>query len=975
MLSRVATAVGRPAIARLAPLARGFAKKDRGIVAWDAELCIQCEECVDVCPQEALASFHVDPELVPAGVATLVSEEDEDNKFIIAVGGTCNGCGECVSHCKNEVKSGALSLVKGEEHKAAAAEIFGALVSYPICEGVTGEDAEDAVDECTKEALEIFDGVLAVSPSRCNGCEDCEDFVKGFSNTAEHKAFVREQWAKLSGEAPLEECAGAVGPEIVSYSAGDETQENLIVSKRELSPNIVELVVHTPDIAQNVEAGHFLVVHAAETAERIPLTVADYDREKATITMVIQDVGLSSKKILSLKAGDKLESILGPLGRPTEIEDYGKVVVVGGGVGVAPVHPIAKALKEAGNEVVSIMGARNHEMLFWEDEMRAASSELHVCTDDGSYAKKGFVTQALEELIQAGEKFEHCWAIGPAPMMAAVADLTKKYDLPTTVSINSIMVDGTGMCGGCRVQVGDETKFTCVDGPEFDAHKLDFKGLLTRHRGYHAYEAESSALLEDELAAEAASREAAADRVPMPEQDAAVRARNFDEVALGYTEYMARSEALRCLQCKKPGCKAGCPVNIRIPEFIAEVAEGNFLKAFEIISESNSLPAVTGRVCPQENQCEKFCVFNKPEETEQPVAIGRLERFVADYAAKYGPSPVKPAVKATGKKVAIIGAGPAGLTAAGDLIKEGHDVTVFEALHKLGGVLAYGIPEFRLPKAIVQREALALQAMGVDYKLNKPIGPCGTVQSLLSKKGYDAAFLGLGAGLPYFLGIPGEGLNGVYSSNEFLTRVNLMKAYRFPEYDTPVQMGKNVAVVGGGNVAMDAARCALRLGAENVYLVYRRTRAEMPARAEEVHHAFEEGVQLQDLTAPLELIPDENQWVSALRCQKMKLGEPDASGRRRPEPTDEIFDLKIDQFIVAVGNGANPMLTQTFPELKLNEWGNIEADAEGRTSVKGVFAGGDIVTGGATVILAMGAGRTAATSMHNFLMTGSCKAE
>jgi glutamate synthase (NADPH/NADH) small chain len=461
----------------------------------------------------------------------------------------------------------------------------------------------------------------------------------------------------------------------------------------------------------------------------------------------------------------------------------------------------------------------------------------------------------------------------------------------------------------------------------------------------------------------------------MPEQEAHIRAHNFEEVALGYTEFMARSEALRCLQCKKPGCKAGCPVNIDIPEFIQEVADGNFLAAFDIISRTNALPAVTGRVCPQESQCEERCIFNKPEESESPIAIGRLERFVADYAAKHGPAPTRDtSVKKVGKKIAIVGAGPAGLTTAGDLVKLGYDITVFEALHKLGGVLAYGIPEFRLPKSIVQREAMALEAMGVEYKLNKPIGPCGTVQSLLNDQGYDAAFLGLGAGLPYFLGIPGEGLNGVYSSNEFLTRVNLMKAYRFPEYDTPVQMGKNVAVVGGGNVAMDAARCAYRLGADNVYLVYRRSRAEMPAREEEIHHAFEEGVELMALTAPTEIIADENGWVKAMKCEKMELGEPDESGRRRPVVVEgSEFTTEIDQFIVAVGNGANPMLTQTFPELELNKWGNIVADDNGRTSVPGVFAGGDIVTGAATVIEAMGAGKKAAAAMHSYLAKGEWK--
>jgi glutamate synthase (NADPH) small chain len=453
-------------------------------------------------------------------------------------------------------------------------------------------------------------------------------------------------------------------------------------------------------------------------------------------------------------------------------------------------------------------------------------------------------------------------------------------------------------------------------------------------------------------------------RQKMPEQDPVERAHNFYEVALGYDNDLALLEASRCLHCKKPYCMAGCPVEVDIPDFVAMVKAGDFIGASWKVKEKNSLPRIAGRVCPQESQCEAKCVLNKKGKGE-PCGIGRLERFVADYAAVHGEGKLPELPKPTGLKVGVVGSGPAGLTLAGALIKKGVGVTVFEALHALGGVLVYGIPEFRLPKAIVRSEVDELRKLGVEFKTNWVIGRIETVDDLLEKRKYDGVFIGSGAGAPLFLKIPGENLNGVYSANEFLTRANLMKAYLFPQADTPVAKGRRVVVFGGGNVAMDSARTALRLGAEEVTIVYRRTMEELPARAEEVHHAVEEGVKFKLLTAPLKIVGNETGWAVGLNCQKMALGEPDASGRRRPIPVEgDYFDIECDTVIVAIGNAANPLVPTTTKRLETNKWGNIVADLEtGKTSKDRVWAGGDIVTGAATVILAMGAGRKAALSM------------
>jgi glutamate synthase (NADPH/NADH) small chain len=744
-----------------------------------------------------------------------------------------------------------------------------------------------------------------------------------------------------------------------------DDRQNLILAKGPLCETVAEFRVYCPQVALFCEPGQFVVARGDEKAERLPLTIADFDRDEGSITLVVQIVGVGTRKLDRFEKGDRFVDVVGPLGRASEIEDYGSVVLVGGGLGIAPVFPIQRAMKEAGNRVTSIIGARSKDLLFWEERMRATSDELFVATDDGSYGEKGFVTDVLKRLIGSGEKIDRVIAVGPAVMMRAVANTTREAGIKTIVSLNSIMVDGTGMCGGCRVEVGGETKFTCVDGPEFDAHEVNFDLLMSRLGTYSEAERRAVSRHEEETKALRADDVSKAEhRIPMPAQDPAVRRHNFDEVALGYTPHMARAEALRCLQCKKKPCVAGCPVNVDIPAFIKLIQDGHFLAAARKIKETNNLPAICGRVCPQETQCEEVCVLSKKG---RPIAVGRLERFVADTEAKMGAVRVPEIAEWKDKRVAVVGAGPAGLTAAADLALMGYRVTIFEALHAPGGVLVYGIPEFRLPKAIVRRECEYLEKLGVEFRLDMPVGPGVTVPQML-ETGFEAVFIGTGAGLPWFLDIPGENLKGVYSSNEFLTRVNLMKAYRFPEYDTPVLRGRNVAVVGGGNVAMDSARSALRLGADNVWIVYRRTRKEMPARDEEIEHALEEGVVFKELTNPVRVLGDEDGWVKGLECIVMELGEPDDSGRRRPLPVEgSDHVIEVDQFVVAIGNGPNPMLTKSWPELGLNRRGNIEVDGDQMTSIPGVFAGGDIVTGAATVIEAMGAGKKAAKAIDEYV--------
>lgn len=746
-----------------------------------------------------------------------------------------------------------------------------------------------------------------------------------------------------------------------------------IISKRLLnSHEIYRMEIHAPWISLSGKPGQFVIVIPHEQGERIPLTISDIVYQRQSIVIVFQVVGETTRQLAAMQEGEDLYTIVGPLGRPSELIELvenGKsplkrLLFVAGGVGIAPVFPQVKWAFRQGIPTDVIIGARSKDLLFYEDELRAVCHNLHIMTDDGSYGEQGLVTAKVDELCTKGVEYSHCVAIGPLPMMKFVSLTTKKYDLPTIVSLNCMMVDGTGMCGACRVRVGDEVKFCCVDGPEFDGHLVDFDEAARKLKTPDArrYRIATSESGHSCNLAPAVEQALASARQKPAEQEPKVRARNFDEVSFGLTERQAITEANRCLQCKKPRCVEACPVGINIPRFIQNIKEENFNQAYVTISMDSALPAVCGRVCPQETQCEGSCVMGVKGE---PIAIGALERFVADnHRAQSKPqSQCYPA----GRKVAVVGSGPSGLTCAGDLAKHGYQVTVFEALHHAGGVLVYGIPEFRLPKQkVVEPEIENLRRLGVEIRTNVIIGKSITIDQLFSEMEYDAVYIASGAGLPKFMGVKGETLIGVISANELLTRTNLMHGYD-EKYDTPIYLGKKVIVVGGGNVAMDAARTALRLGSE-VTVVYRRGQQDMPARREEVHHAMEEGVQFMFQTAPVEILGNEDGTVSALRCAKMEMGEADAKGRRSFKQIEgSEFNLEADTIVAALGTSPNPLIRTTTPGLECEPWGGIKADENGQTSRKLIFAGGDAVSGAATVILAMGAGRKAAKAIMEAL--------
>ena len=750
-----------------------------------------------------------------------------------------------------------------------------------------------------------------------------------------------------------------------------------IVRREALSPTTFLWEVHAPDVADAAQPGHFVMLRLHEGSERIPLTVADMDREKGTITMVIQALGKSTREMMEdYRQGDTFDDFVGPLGQPQHVERVGHVVLVGGGLGVAPVFPQLRAFKAMGNRVTGIIGFRSMDLVFWEDRFREHSDRLIVCTDDGSYGRAGLVTAALGEVL-ASDKPDLVVAIGPLPMMSACVEVTRSLQVRTMVSLNTIMVDGTGMCGSCRATVGGEVRFACVDGPDFDGHLVDFKELSARQKRFRPQETTANAdyahvcnletqLFEQKKRNYKKIKQLQPHQTRMPERDPEERSRSFKEVNLGYGLHEALQEAERCIQCTKPTCIDGCPVAIDIPRFVRHLLVRDIEGALAVINESSLFPSICGRVCPQESQCEAQCIIARKIES---VAIGRLERFVGDnaQAAKV----VAPRFDESQKlgRVAICGSGPAGLAAAADLIRYGADVTIYEALHVVGGVLRYGIPAFRLPRDIIDREVKRLSDLGVKIETNKVIGKTFGVQQLLTEKGFDAVFLGVGAGAPAFLGIPGESAGQVYSANEFLTRVNLMGGDRFPYLDTPTSLGKSVVVIGAGNTAMDCLRVARRLGAPSVRCVYRRSETEAPARIEELRHAKEEGIEFFFLHAPVEIRLDAEGNVAGMKAQKMALGEPDAKGRRSPVPLDEFVELECDTIIYALGTKANPIISRSTPGLALNKWGNINADDGGTqaTNLPGVFAGGDIVTGGATVILAMGAGRRAARSIAAYL--------
>ncbi len=783
---------------------------------------------------------------------------------------------------------------------------------------------------------------------------------------------------------------------------------NKIVSKVQFSEKVFKLEVEAPLIAKSRKAGHFVIVRVDKNGERMPLTIAGSDVEKGTITLVIQTVGLSSSKLCKLNAGDYIEDVVGPLGQATHIENFGTVVCAGGGVGVAPMLPIIQALKAAGNKVIAVLAGRSKELIILEDEVRKSSDEVIIMTDDGSYGTKGLVTEGIESVIKR-EKVDKCFAIGPAIMMKFCCLLTKKYEIPTDVSLNTIMVDGTGMCGACRITVGGKTKFVCVDGPEFNGHQVDFDEMFKRMGAFKDIEKEemkkleasvnaagpsvAASMVKPELAAKAEKMKqdtplseltdrnaewrnelrksmkpkdrTAIERCVMGELDPVYRATTrVEEVNIGLTEEQALTEAKRCLDCANPTCMEGCPVSINIPSFIKNVERGEFLEAAKVIKATSALPAVCGRVCPQEKQCESKCMHLKMG--HQAVAIGNLERFVADFERESGKIALPEIAASNGKKVAVVGSGPAGLAFAGDMAKFGYDVTVYEALHEIGGVLKYGIPEFRLPNKIVDVEIENLQKMGVKFVKDCVIGKTISVDDL-EKEGFDGIFVASGAGLPNFMNIPGENSINIMSSNEYLTRVNLMDASNSAT-DTPINKAKSVMIVGGGNTAMDSCRTAKRLGAEKVFIVYRRSEQEMPARLEEVKHAKEEGIEFMTLHNPIEYIADEKGAVKQVVLQVMELGEPDASGRRSPVPVEgKTVTLDIDMAIVAVGVSPNPIVPTSIAGLELGRKNTIAVNEQMQSSHAGLYAGGDIVRGGATVILAMGDGRRAAANMHEQL--------
>ena len=784
---------------------------------------------------------------------------------------------------------------------------------------------------------------------------------------------------------------------------------NKIIKKDQFSEKVFCLEVEAPLIAHSCKAGQFIILRVDKHSERVPYTIAKADDEKGTLTLVVQEVGLSSTKLCNLNEGDYVQDIVGPLGNASEIKKFGTVVCAGGGIGIAAILPILTALHDAGNRVISVLAGRTKNLIIMEDDVRKESDEVIIMTDDGSYGEKGVVPAGVEKVIQS-EHVDRILAIGPPVMMKFTSLLAKKYNIPNYVSLNTIMVDGTGMCGACRLTIGGKTKFVCIDGPEFDGDLVNWDEMFKRmgtfknverkemeHYEEHVYptpqpgqdvkacateaqstDAKAESNAEDDLTdrnapwraelrkAMNAKERKAIERVIMPELDPEYRAKTrLEEVNQGLTKEMAVREAHRCLDCAKPACVEGCPVNINIPAFIKNIEREHFLDAAKVLKQTSALPAVCGRVCPQEKQCESRCIHLKMN--EPAVAIGYLERFAADYERESGQVALPHIEPSNGIKVAVVGSGPSGLSFAGDMVKKGFEVYVFEALHEIGGVLKYGIPEFRLPNSIVDVEIDNLIKAGVHFQTDTIIGKTISVKEL-EEKGFKGIFVGSGAGLPNFMDIPGENLINIMSSNEYLTRVNLMDAAN-PKTDTPVILGKKVIVVGGGNTAMDSCRTAKRLGAD-VTLVYRRSEAEMPARLEEVKHAKEEGVNFLTLHNPKEYLADEDGRVKAAVLDVMKLGEPDASGRRRPESTGETVTMECDQVIVAVGVSPNPLVPNSIEGLELGRKNTIAVNEQMQSSRSDIYAGGDIVRGGATVILAMGDGRRAATNMAEQLLKG-----
>ena len=794
---------------------------------------------------------------------------------------------------------------------------------------------------------------------------------------------------------------------------------NKIVKKDRFSEKVYCFEIEAPLIAHSCKPGNFIIIRVDDHSERVPYTIAKSNIEAGTLTLVVQEVGLSSTKLCQLNEGDSVHDIVGPLGTPSEIENYGTVVCAGGGIGIAAILPILTAFHQAGNRVISVLAGRTKDLIIMEEDVRGNSDDVIIMTDDGSYGLKGVITAGVEDVIKR-EHVDRVLAIGPPMMMKFTSLLARRYNIPNYVSLNTIMVDGTGMCGACRLTIGGKTRFVCIDGPEFDGDQVDWTEMLERMGTFREQEKEAlnplshsqrtdsyeeqtnlhenqqkpymtqtskelfisdvineekqmdGALLNDrnaqwrkELRLVMKPKERLAiTRVKMPELDPEYRATTrLEEVNMGLTLEMAVQEAHRCLDCANPSCVKGCPVNVQIPDFIKNIERGHVLDAAKVLKQTSALPAVCGRVCPQEKQCESQCIHLKMN--SQAVAIGYLERFAADYERESGQTLLSKKALSNGIKVAVVGSGPSGLSFAGDMVKRGFEVYVFEALHEIGGVLKYVIPEFRLPNHIVDVEIDNLRQEGVHFLTDTIVGKTITIEELEDRE-FKGIFIGSGAGLPNFMGIPGENLINIMSSNEYLTRVNLMDAAN-PETDTPLNIGKKVIVVGGGNTAMDSVRTARRLGAD-VTLVYRRSEKEMPARLEEVKHAKEEGIHFLTLHNPKEYLADDKGHVKAAVLDVMKLGEADASGRRKPEITGKTVTIDCDQVIVAVGVSPNPLVPKSIKGLELGRKNTIIVNENMQSSRNNIYAGGDIVRGGATVILAMGDGRKAASGMAEQLL-------
>ncbi len=749
-----------------------------------------------------------------------------------------------------------------------------------------------------------------------------------------------------------------------------------IIKKKLLVEDTYLMELAVPRLAKSALPGQFLIVKTQETSERIPLSIADTDAQNGTVTIVFKTIGKSTFEMAEYKVGEAFADVVGPLGTPSEINNLTdeelknkKYLFIGGGVGIAPLYPQVKYLYDRGMKPDVIIGAKTKSLIIFEKEL-SSISHLYITTDDDSSDNRGLVTDMLRKLVEAGKKYDEIVAIGPLIMMKFVVQVAKEYQIKCTVSLNSMMVDGTGMCGACRVTVGGETRFTCVDGPEFDGWKVNFDEALKRQAMYNNVTAKKQ-LEEAEIAEGHVCRiggvvDESRDnkkRVPISELTPEERIKHFNEVSLGYNAEEAIIEAQRCIQCKDPKCVEACLVHIDIPGFIKKITEGKFEESAKIIHQDSAFPAVCGRVCPQETLCEGACIMGKKYEA---IAIGKLERFVGDYSRDNNIVFEQIAIK-NNYKVAIIGSGPAGISCAKELLLKGYNVTIFEALHEYGGVLAYGIPSFRLPKhSVVKHEIENVAKLGALFEKNVIVGRTVTVDALMKEEGFHAVFIASGAGLPNFMNIEGENLNGVVSANEFLTRNNLLFAYK-KNYDTPNFVGKNVVVVGGGNVAMDAARTVRRLGT-NVQIVYRRSEDEMLARIEEVLHAKEEGVTFTFLCNPLKIEGDEKGWVKSVNCIRMQLGEPDASGRRKPIPmAGSEFRIETDMIIMAIGNSPNPIVAKTTTGVEVDEKNRIIVDENGQTTREGVFAGGDAISGAATVIYAMGTGKKAAQSIDAYL--------